>query len=322
MPGTGVEPEVSVLVPCFNAERYLRETLESALGQEGVLSEVVAVDDGSTDGTAQVLRSFGERVRWVRQENAGVSAARNRLMRMARGQFFQFVDADDVLAAGTLRRRLDVAQASGADVVVCWWDVVSEDGAALPQRQRSQRLRAEDLTGDVELAAFTWLWAPPVAVLYARELAERVGEWRTDMPVIQDARFLFDALRLARKAVVLEEVGARYRVHEAGSVSSRSRGRFFEDVLRNGLQIAELWQRSGALTAERRAALGECFEGVARVRLEEGRGDFCQALELARKFAGRVRGKKLLLAEALRRAGLWQLCRGFFSAARREGGRV
>jgi len=313
MSGTGIEPEVSVLVPCYNAERYLRETLESVLCQQGVQFEVLAVDDGSTDGTAEVLRSFGERVHWVRQENSGVSAARNYLMRMARGRYLQFVDADDVLLPETLRARLDLANRTGAELVICWWDVISENGQVLPQRQRSQRLKPEDLSGDVELAAFTWLWAPPVAVLYARELAERVGEWRTDLPVIQDARFLFDALRLACKAVVLEEVGARYRVHESGSVSSHSRGRFFEDVFCNGLQVAQLWERSGALTPERCAALGECFEGVARVRLEEGREDFVQAVELARKFSGRVRGKKLLVAEMLQRFGLGKLCSKFLS---------
>jgi glycosyltransferase involved in cell wall biosynthesis len=93
----------SVVIPVFNAERYLREAIESALGQTLLPLEVLVVDDGSTDGSRSVAESFGGRVRLYSGPNAGPSAARNRGVREARGDWIVFLDADDLLEPGYLR---------------------------------------------------------------------------------------------------------------------------------------------------------------------------------------------------------------------------
>src|SRR5689334_12629004 len=94
-------PRVSILVPCYNAARWLPATLASALAQTESSIEVIVVDDGSTDESLAVARSYESRgVRVFSQRNAGASAARNRAMREARGEFLQFLDADDLLSDG------------------------------------------------------------------------------------------------------------------------------------------------------------------------------------------------------------------------------
>lgn len=93
---------VSVVIPAFNAERFLAEAIRSALNQLLPPLEVIVVDDGSTDGTGEIARSFGEPVRCIRRENAGPSAARNRGIREARGEFIAFLDADDRWLPGHL----------------------------------------------------------------------------------------------------------------------------------------------------------------------------------------------------------------------------
>lgn len=87
---------VSVVIPCFNAARYLPEAIESVLAQTHPGREIILVDDGSTDGTPEVARRFGDRLTYHRQENRGAAAARNRGMEMARGDLIAFLDADDV----------------------------------------------------------------------------------------------------------------------------------------------------------------------------------------------------------------------------------
>jgi glycosyltransferase involved in cell wall biosynthesis len=97
---------ISALIPCYNAALYLGEALESAFAQGVDLHEVVVVDDGSTDGSADRARVFGDRVRVHRQANAGISAARNAALALATGDVIAFLDADDVWPDGSLRARL------------------------------------------------------------------------------------------------------------------------------------------------------------------------------------------------------------------------
>src|SRR6476469_10004419 len=102
-----VGPLVSVVIPAYNAERFLGEAIESVLAQGYAHFELIVVDDGSSDRTAEVARSFGDRVRTIEQENSGVSAARNAGTRAAGGELLAFLDADDRWSPGWLERMVD-----------------------------------------------------------------------------------------------------------------------------------------------------------------------------------------------------------------------
>lgn len=98
---------ISVLIPCYNASEYIEAALESVFFQGVDLHEVVVVDDGSTDRSADRARAFGDRVRVHRQANAGISKARNAALALATGDTIAFLDADDVWPDGSLRARLE-----------------------------------------------------------------------------------------------------------------------------------------------------------------------------------------------------------------------
>lgn len=97
---------VSVVIPCWNGERYLAEAVESVLRQPSGVREVVVVDDGSTDGTVAVARSFGAPVTVLHQPHVGVSAARNRGIERTSGELVAFLDADDVWPNDRLEHQL------------------------------------------------------------------------------------------------------------------------------------------------------------------------------------------------------------------------
>lgn len=97
---------VSVVVPCFNAAPYVGEAIESVLTQLRQHDEVIVIDDGSTDDSAQIVAGFGQRVRYQRQTNQGISAARNSGIALTRGAFIGFLDADDLWSERSLSVRL------------------------------------------------------------------------------------------------------------------------------------------------------------------------------------------------------------------------
>lgn len=114
-------PLLSLVVPVYNVAPYLRQCLDSLQAQTPVVGEIIAVDDGSTDGCSLILAEYASRLpqmRVIRQENAGLSAARNSGMRHASGKYLAFVDSDDFLAANAYRASLDRAGAEQLDMVV------------------------------------------------------------------------------------------------------------------------------------------------------------------------------------------------------------
>ncbi len=111
-------PLVSVLIPAYNAEKYIKDTLLSVVNQSWRNVEIIVLDDGSVDATGDIVQSFGdERIRYIRQDNRGVGAARNRLLSLASGPLILFVDADDILSPSfieTLYLEKERASASAA----------------------------------------------------------------------------------------------------------------------------------------------------------------------------------------------------------------
>ncbi len=307
---------ISVIIPCFNAAATLGATIASALEQRGCGSEVVVVDDGSNDASLAIARGFGTSVRVLTGPNRGVSAARNRAVAESVGDLLVFLDADDLLLPETLARRLAAAQATDADVVVCdWRELVEHRHDPVEGPVRSVDLEA--LAADPEVACAAEVWAPPAALMYRRGLVDRIGGFRLDLPVIQDARFLFDAARHGARFARSPHVGALYRIR-ADSVSHRDPARFWRCVLLNGTQIEALWRARGCLDARQRAAIGSIYNNAAYGLFRTGDPHFRKALAALRS-AGLSIGSRNHVAElvssvsgqaaAVRLAELWTLSR-------------
>lgn len=142
------QPLISVIIPAYNAERFLPETLRSACAQTYRRLEIVVVDDGSTDGTADIARFFeagDARVRLLQQKNAGVAAARNLGIAHSRGQFIAPLDADDVWYPRKLERQVEILLAADQSVGVVYsaWECIDEEGIILSGTRRSPGLEGD-----------------------------------------------------------------------------------------------------------------------------------------------------------------------------------
>lgn len=128
-------PTVSILLPTYNRAKFLGEAISAALSQTFTDLEIVLVDDGSSDGTRELVESFAkddDRVRYIYQDNAGVSVARNRAMRESRGDLIAFLDSDDVWMPWKLELQVEVLQAY-PNAGMCWTDMdaIHPDGRPL-----------------------------------------------------------------------------------------------------------------------------------------------------------------------------------------------
>jgi glycosyltransferase involved in cell wall biosynthesis len=277
-------PIISVVIPCYNAGETLTDTIDSALGQN-VDPEVVIVDDGSTDASSDIIRSFGSRVRATFGPNRGVSAARSRGTALARGRYIQYLDSDDLLATGTLERRLNALVSSGADVAYTDWQNIVPDGRGGTQPGEIIAPSAALMERDPEAACANSFWVPPAALLYRRELVDRIA-WHPRLPVIQDARFLFDAAAIGARFVHVPGVGAHYRV-TPDSLSRRGRHQFIRDCFINAEEIERYWRRRGVLSEVRQEALTAMWGHVAIAAFREGMIEFSAARRAHNRLSNR-----------------------------------
>ncbi len=272
-------PLVSIIIPCYNAEKFLAQTINSVLQQTVSDYEIIIIDDGSTDSSTEIIKSFGSRVRAEFQTNLGASAARNKGTELAQGEFIQYLDADDLLRPDALEKRITALRESGADVAYSDWQKLIEVELGKFELGEVISRKIEDIHSDIQIALFTSFWSPPAALLYHRRIVQKIGSWNESLPIIQDARFLLDAGLMGGKFVHVPGVRAEYRIHNNPSLSRRNPVEFVKDCYRNGYQVQEFWERQGELNPERKKALAQVYNYTARTLLMSDRELFKENLQ-------------------------------------------
>lgn len=292
---------VAVVIPCFNGAATIGEAIESALAQDAV-TEIVVVDDGSTDGSAAIASGYGDRVRVITGANAGVSVARNRGIDASTAPLIQFLDADDILQPGTMALRVDAVLSSGADAVVTdWQDFRDERGARIVDPPRSAPF--DDLARDAELSCMTRFWAPPAAILYRRPIVERAGRFRADYMTLEDARFLFDVAHAGAAFRHEAHPGALYRVH-AGSKSRSDPTAFWLTALRKAVDVEAQWRSEGAFTDVRQERLADVYNDAAWGLFQAASGEYSVALRAADGRGVRLTPKNRIARTLVRFLGI------------------
>lgn len=207
---------ISVIMPCFNAEKYLSEAIESVTGQTHTNIELIVVDDGSTDNSIDIAESFGDSVILLKQNNKGPYPARNRGLRVSKGKFIAFLDADDYWRADFLEKLHAALCNSDAVLAYCGWQNIGlEGGGGKPY------IPPDYESGDkVELFlqhAAPW---PIHAALIKRSALEEVGGFSERLFSCMDYELW---LRIATLKPIkrVNEVLAFYRHHSKGQITSK-----------------------------------------------------------------------------------------------------
>lgn len=187
--------EVSAIIPTYNRRELVCRAIDSALEQTHLIDEIIVVDDGSSDGTGEALRvRYGDRIRYVRQANAGVSAARNHGLRLARGRYIALLDSDDEWLPEKTERQIALLQKHpDFGMVLCDVQCVDAAGATIEIVRRRDVIREDGL-------ALRWvLCSPalaPASAMLRREVYEDVGGFDESLRTAEDIDF---HLRVARR---------------------------------------------------------------------------------------------------------------------------
>lgn len=284
-------PKVSVIIPAHNQGRFLRQAIDSVLAQDFADYEVLIIDDGSTDDTARVAQSATDRrVRYIRQEHRGVSAARNTGVMASEGSYLAFLDSDDVFCEEKLRKQVLVLDGrSDLGMVVGGYQYIDVSGAVLGEERPWLGQAVLDL-GSVLTAGF----GPPSTVLVRRSWFERVGGFDCRFSLAEDTDLWYRLSLAGCRIDWVPTIVSRYRIHTSNA--SRSVKRHYQalttvlDKLFSNANVPDsVWRRRG--------------EVYARARLSEagklyGTGDWHggkQALEVA------IREDPSLLCENVQR---------------------
>lgn len=223
-------PAVSVIIPCYNAAKFINAALESVRNQSLTSFEILAVDDGSADGTADVIAraaAADPRIRLIRQENAGAGAARNRGLREARGHFVTFLDSDDLYERDFLRSMLIRLRSTGADMATCRYVRFYDDTGITEyplSDVRTDLLPPEDpFDRDAVRDRFFQLFIPVVwNRMFRRQFLEEQQIRFQELANSNDTGFVYAAMLKARMTV-LDETLVRYRIRKNSLVRSRDK---------------------------------------------------------------------------------------------------
>lgn len=257
-----MNPSTSVLIPCFNADNWIAVAIESALKQSAKPIEVIVCDDGSTDDSVRVVREFGDDVTLIQGEHRGGNATRNALLQSARGEWVQFLDADDYLEPDKLATQLKSLHrvADAADViyspVIC---EVWRNGRAI---ERSTSVVTESTS--IHEQWVRWQVAQTGSVLWRKDALLSIGGWNEQYPCCQDNEVTLRAIQAGLKFHLCPEAGAVYRIWSEETVCRKDPTK----VIRHKTQLIE--QMMQWLTAEKlitpeiEAAAGQVFFEMAR----------------------------------------------------------
>ena len=216
--------KVSVIIPVYNVERYLRQCLDSVVNQTLRDIEVICVDDGSTDDSPAILASYtarDSRLVVLTQPCSGAGAARNLGMSRARGRYIDFVDSDDFLAPNVLEQRFACAEETQADIVISGFSRYDASGSVLQRRtvfgwavSSLSRVFSPDAFAD---SIFTTFHPAPWNKFFRADFIFRNRLQFQALPRCNDVCFTQTALALASRLAVLDESGYGYREGRSGS---------------------------------------------------------------------------------------------------------
>ena len=264
---------VSILIPCYNAERWIAQAIESALTQTWTEKEVIVVDDGSTDGSLEIIKHYADCIRWETGPNRGGNVTRNRLLELARGEWIQYLDADDYLLPDKISKQMAFLSAHPiTEIVFGPW--IMEHWS---ERGSLRVLLEIHEPRDPWILLPLWFLPQTGGPLWRRDALIEVGSWKPDQPCCQEYDLYLRLLMAGKSFAYCPEAGAIYRQWGDHTVCKRDK----PETLRQRLDIT---QRAADFLQSHRELTPQRLRAISQGRFEAAR----QAWQFDREFAAKI----------------------------------
>ena len=256
---------VSVIIPCYNAEQWLREAIISCLNQTYFNIEIIVIDDGSTDSSLDVIRSYDNKIIWETRPNRGGNYARNRGFKLSKGNYIQYLDADDYLLPEKIEKQVCFLNKTHADAVYGDWrhqHHLSNGSVVLDD------VKVSGLQPDILESLLADWWISPACLLFSRTAVKNSGGWDESLKAGQDRDFLLSVVLSGSRVSYHAGCYSIYRRYGNVTVSTSSKSRYLE----SHQKILEKFERrlaeQGKLSTKYRDALAQSYFMLARGYLE------------------------------------------------------
>jgi GT2 family glycosyltransferase len=255
------KPLVTIGIPCFNSAKWLGGAIESALAQTWTNREVIVVDDGSIDHSKVIASAFGDHIRLISSDHYGATYARNLILQEARGEWIQFLDADDALLPEKIAKQFAETE-GGKDADIIYSPVVVETSTG----SKTNKIESPvDLRRDIYGQWLLWELPQTGGALWRRSALEKLGGWKKDQPCCQEHELYLRAIQAGLRFVFAPTAGAVYHIWSEETLCRKDPRMVMR--VRTGLtdQLVE-WMKARKLWTEahRQAAGQACFE-MARI---------------------------------------------------------
>ena len=208
--------KVSIIIPVYNAEKYIEECIKSCLAQTYENCEIIIVNDGSTDGSENKIKPYFKKVKYIRQENMGGSVARNTGLDNASGEYIYFLDSDDVIFPQTIRNLVDAIEFASSDLSIGAFmtiDIMSGKKKTISFCNEDRLFEGGDLS--VLFSAYP----NPSTKLFRASIIKKYGLYFEKLRLGQDLNFYFRYLMHCQKAFFVNQIIYEYRI-SPGTIST------------------------------------------------------------------------------------------------------
>ncbi len=269
-------PKISILIPCYNAEQWIAQAIGSALNQTYLNKEVIVVDDGSTDGSLEIIKNFGDSIRWETGANRGGNIARNRLLELSTGEWLQYLDADDYLLKDKIAKQVQyLTQFPQTDILYSPSileshepDKSSQTPSILESHEpdkSSQTVLPIPEPHDPWILLARWYLPQTGSPLWRKQAILDVGGWKPDQPCCQEHELYLRLLMAEKRFDYCCETGSVYRQWSETTLCKKDRSQTYLRRLAITDQLEEYLETIDELTTPRQQAINQARFECARI---------------------------------------------------------
>jgi len=255
---------VSIIIPCYNAENWVAEAIDSCLKQTYPNIEVIVIDDGSTDRSLEIIQSYGEQIIWQSLPHQDGNFARNTGFSLSQGEYIQYLDADDYILPDKIARQVSFLEQTQADVVYGDW----RHQRHLPDGSIClENIEVSQVQADILASLLANWWVALAALIYRRSAVKNSAGWDENLAAAQDRDFFLSVVMNGAKVVYQPGCYSIYRRYGSVTVSTSSKTRWLKSHQQVLSKVEGQLLEMNQLSMKYRHALAMSYFELARESL-------------------------------------------------------